>query len=581
MSSRVRLRYPAPALLALLLLSTACGGSSSIDVVQPSTSKCGISVSNSVPTIPASGGRGSLTVDTNRECSWSARAEASWISLSGAEGQGPATVTYTVTPNANGTPRQGAVVVGEQRVSVTQDAAPCRYDVSPASIPVNAAGADISVNITAPDGCTWGARGDEGWVGNPTPASGEGGATVRFSVGANPGPPRTGTATVAGVTVQIAQASTAQPPPLPEPGPPAPAPPAPTPAPTPDPPTPTCSYAVSPPRKTIAASGEATTISVTTASGCDWAASSGADWISISGRQGGSGSGSIQVVAERNPGAARSGIVTVAGIRVTLDQSAAPAAPPCAYSIKPGSYNSGRGPDDIVVTVTTDSGCAWTATSQAPWITVTDGRAGSGNGTVRLHVEPNNTGSPRNGTVTIAGQTFSVRQEGLTCSYSIAPTHYEAGPGPDNVRVSVTAENGCAWATTNDAPWIAVTEGRSGTGKGTVRLAVDTNPGGARTATLTIAGQPFTLAQSGCSIGIKPTHYDAGRGPDDIRISVTADAGCAWSTANSAPWVTVTEGLSGAGNGTVRLIVEANSGGPRTATITIGGEPFLLRQEGR
>ena len=86
-----------------------------------------------------------------------------------------------------------------------------------------------------------------------------------------------------------------------------------------------------------------------------------------------------------------------------------------------------------------------------------------------------------------------------------------------------------------------------GSGSGVVRLLVDPNNGGARSATLTIAGQNFTLAQAGCQVSLKPTNYDAGRGPDDIRINVTADPGCQWSTANTASWVTVAEGRNGTG----------------------------------
>ena len=163
MSSRARVIRSAPAFFVLAFLY-GCGGSSSINVVQPSSGKCDIAVSNSMPRVPADGGRGNLTVETNRECSWSARAEAPWISLSGSEGQGPATVAYTVTANGNGTPRQSAVVVGEQRVAVTQDAAPCRFNVSPSSGEADAGGGQISVSVTAPGGCAWTARSDASWI---------------------------------------------------------------------------------------------------------------------------------------------------------------------------------------------------------------------------------------------------------------------------------------------------------------------------------------------------------------------------------------------------------------------------------
>jgi hypothetical protein len=49
--------------------------------------------------------------------------------------------------------------------------------------------------------------------------------------------------------------------------------------------------------------------------------------------------------------------------------------------------------------------------SNADWITISGGASGSGNGTVTYAVAEY-TGKPkkRNGTITIAGETFSVRQ---------------------------------------------------------------------------------------------------------------------------------------------------------------------------
>jgi hypothetical protein len=50
--------------------------------------------------------------------------------------------------------------------------------------------------------------------------------------------------------------------------------------------------------------------------------------------------------------------------------------------------------------------------SNAAWITVTSGANGSGNGTVRYVVDRNGTRAARAGTITIAGQVFTVNQAG-------------------------------------------------------------------------------------------------------------------------------------------------------------------------
>jgi hypothetical protein len=45
-------------------------------------------------------------------------------------------------------------------------------------------------------------------------------------------------------------------------------------------------------------------------------------------------------------------------------------------------------------------------------VTVTKGASGSGGDTVEFAVEANGTGAPRTGTMTIAGQTFTIDQGG-------------------------------------------------------------------------------------------------------------------------------------------------------------------------
>ena len=68
-----------------------------------------------------------------------------------------------------------------------------------------------------------------------------------------------------------------------------------------------------------------------------------------------------------------------------------------------------RGSGGGTVTVTNGASCAWTATSNATWITIASGASGTGNGTVTFSVAANS-GVARTGTLTIAGGTFTVTQ---------------------------------------------------------------------------------------------------------------------------------------------------------------------------
>ncbi len=134
----------------------------------------------------------------------------------------------------------------------------------------------------------------------------------------------------------------------------------------------------------------------------------------------------------------------------------------------------------------------------------------------------------------------------------------------------------------NDA-WITVNRAASrGSGNGTVTYSVAANPGPARSGTITIGGQTFTVNQgSGCSWGIDPTSASAAAGGGGGSVSVTASAGCGWTAVSNNGWITVDSGSeSGSGNGTVNYTVAANTGPARGGTITIAGQTFSLAQAG-
>jgi hypothetical protein len=123
-----------------------------------------------------------------------------------------------------------------------------------------------------------------------------------------------------------------------------------------------------------------------------------------------------------------------------------------------------------------------------------------------------NSGAARSGTLTIAGQTFTVTQAAGSgsCGYSISPEGAIAtaagGPG----MVNVTAANGCPWTAASNANFISITAGASGTGNGAVSYSVTANTGPDRSGTLAIASQTFTLTQP----ALPPQTWVSGNGAD-------------------------------------------------------------------
>ncbi len=251
----------------------------------------------------------------------------------------------------------------------------------------------------------------------------------------------------------------------------------------------------------------------------------------------------------------------------------------CTYSISPTSANPAAGATTGTVAVTAGTGCAWTATSNAAWLTITSGASGSGNGSVGYSVAAN-TDAARTGTMTIAGQTFTVNQAS-GCTYSISPTSASPAAGATTGTVSVTGGAGCAWTATSNAAWLTITSGASGTGNGSVGYSVAANTGAARSGTMTIAGQTFTVNQAAaasCTYSISPTSASPAATATTGTVSVTAGAGCAWTATSNAAWLTITSGASGSGNGSVGYSVAANTGAARSGTMTIAGATFTVNQ---
>ena len=173
-------------------------------------------------------------------------------------------------------------------------------------------------------------------------------------------------------------------------------------------------------------------------------------------------------------------------------------APPCTYGIAPTSQNFGAGAGTGSVAVTAGTGCAWTASPNASWLQVTSGGNGSGNGSVGYSVAAN-TGAVRTGTLTVAGQTFTVTQAAapVACTYTISPASasYPAGGGAGNVTVNTAA--GCPWTAVSNASWISLgASGGNGPGSVGYTVAQYTGKPKKRNGTVTIAGRTFSVQQT-------------------------------------------------------------------------------------
>jgi BACON domain-containing protein len=109
-------------------------------------------------------------------------------------------------------------------------------------------------------------------------------------------------------------------------------------------------------------------------------------------------------------GGASTGRICVAVANTSSGSSSSLA---CSFSLSPSSQSFNAAGGTGTVLVQASSNCSWTAMSNVTWISVTSGASGTGNGTVVFQVQPNITGQARTGSLSIAGQTFTVDQTAL------------------------------------------------------------------------------------------------------------------------------------------------------------------------
>ena len=110
----------------------------------------------------------------------------------------------------------------------------------------------------------------------------------------------------------------------------------------------------------------------------------------------------------------------------------------CTYTLMPTSQNVSGAGGNGMVTVNTQNGCPWTATSNDGWLTITGGSPGNGNGSFNFTAAAN-AGPARTGTITVEGQTFTVMQAATGCdALTVSPTNSTLTSGSVGTAYSQT-----------------------------------------------------------------------------------------------------------------------------------------------
>jgi uncharacterized protein (TIGR03437 family) len=286
-----------------------------------------------------------------------------------------------------------------------------------------------------------------------------------------------------------------------------------------------------------------------------------------------------------------------------------------------------------VVTVSASAACAWTASSSADWITFTGPISGQGNGSVGFSVAANTGTQQRDGFVTVLRQRTRITQAGTTITVlAMSPSLGAGSSGQLTFQASdtagyqaidtlfITLAGGCGIQVNHlgsvvlgvqtmniNTPGLTVTNGvctvsssgSSWTGSGlllTVTLQMSFSPAFSGTHTISVSALAADSTSSGtvqvgvwtapagdapCTVALGGANQRFGVGGGTGSIGVTAPAGCPWTATGTVPWLRVTGGGSGSGNGTVNYSVGANpTADPRYGLLGIGGNGAPIAQAG-
>ena len=525
----------------------------SFSVTAPSA--CEYKLSPSEASSSPAGGQGVVKILTGPGCAWTATSNSPAILTltSSASGTDSAFISYSVAANVGGSARTGTITVSGQTFTVNQFAATCSFALSPSTLEFTAAGGSAAVSVFAPAStCTWtGTPGDAAIT--LSPGSNTAPSQVTVTLAANPNTvSRSVTATIGGQTLTLNQAGK------------------------------NCTVTLASLGATIPASGGPGSVDITTQAGCTYSTVTGPNWISItSGGKGAAPGGTLFYSVDANSTtASRTGAMNIGGQAFQVTQPGVS----CEISLDTSSLGSpfaSAGGTGTIAIITSNAACNWSASNRAAWLSFNGANAGTGPGTVSVTAAGNAALTARSAVVSIAGQQVSVSQTGTTCTYALRSSTGGAPAAGGSGSVGVVAAPGCLWTSSANAPWLSITSSAN-TGTGDVQFTAAANGSAtARSGTLTIAGQTYTVSQSAASCNFTLSFASVNvpvTGVSNALTGFTASAaGCTANAVSFSGWLTVSTSLSGQ-TGTITYSAAANTGPARTGLVKLGDRTLTVNQ---
>jgi hypothetical protein len=293
--------------------------------------------------------------------------------------------------------------------------------------------------------------------------------------------------------------------------------------------TSSCTFAFSPASANVAATATSGSTSVTAGTGCAWNTTSSASWLTVGSGSASSGSGKLNYTAAANSGPARSGTIAVGGVNFTVSQANG-----CTYTLSAGSASLPAAGGSGSVNLTTGTGCPWSVTSSATWLTVTSATSGSGSAAITYSATANTSTSTLSANLAIGGASFVVTE---AAAIPLPPSTYQVSGvvtlnGSGLSGVVVTGTGGVSCGTTGGAGTYSCTVPEGWTGTVTPVLAGYAFTPGSRSygnVTANATAQGYVAAVATTTVWVEDAVPSG--------ATVVGDSeGWTWASGNPAPY---------------------------------------------
>jgi Domain of unknown function (DUF5666)/Putative binding domain, N-terminal/Viral BACON domain len=164
-----------------------------------------------------------------------------------------------------------------------------------------------------------------------------------------------------------------------------------------------------------------------------------------------------------------------------------------SFDATPRSFGPGGGTSTVAVSVPRE--CSWSAASAAPWLAITSGAQGQGDGSIAFRIDSNPDPVSRSSAILIGNGRVDVSQQPGACRFDVVSPQGTVAAAGTTFTIEVRAHAVCEWSVAVETSWTAATPA-SGRGNGTISVTVAPNTGGERVGFVIAAGQRIPITQA-------------------------------------------------------------------------------------